>query len=179
MESDNQQIDEVSHMFEAARSFIGGAKIIIDGDGIEENGVIKHPTLPVIVCSVIAVEIAIKALLKLNGLPRPSGDGHDLKLLFEALPASLQIELLAFQVAYTDIPAPLARQMIYEEKDVFKTWRYAYEKSTLATAPSFLFGLALALSEYIRSTTPIERSDNGWLFTTKTANPAVHTDAAR
>jgi len=164
MESDDQKIDEVSLMFEAARSFIGGAKIIIDGDGIEENGVKKHPTLPVIVCSAIAVEIALKALLKLSGIPRPKGDGHDLKLLFEALPTSLQIELLEFQVAYTDFSAPLARQMLYEEKDVFKTWRYAYEKSTLATAPAFLFGLALALSEYIKSTTPIERSENGWLF---------------
>ena len=151
-------------MFEAARSFIGGAKIIIDSNGIEENGVKKHPTLPVIVCSAIAVEIALKALLKLNGLPRPKGDGHDLKQLFEALPAPLQIELLEFQVTYTDFPASRARQMLYEEKDVFKTWRYAYEKSSLATAPAFLFGLALALSEYIKSKTPIERSENGWLF---------------
>jgi len=89
MKSDDQKIDEVSLMFEAARSFIGGAKIIIDGDGIEENGVKKHPTLPVIVCSVIAVEIALKALLRLNGLPRPTGDGHDLKQLFEAHPDGL------------------------------------------------------------------------------------------
>ena len=163
MEMQNIHVDEVSLMFEAARSFIGGAKIIIDSDGIEEDGVNRHPTLPVIVCLAIAIEIELKALLKLSSLSRPRGDGHDLKVLFEALPDSVQVELLEFQIAYTDFSASHAKEMLDEGKDVFKKWRYAYEKSTLETAAAFLFGFALALSEYIKSKTSIERSDNGWL----------------
>ena len=156
-------IDEMSLMFEAARSFIGGAKIIIASDGIEENGVVRHPTLPTIMCSAIAIEIELKALLKLHNLPRPPGDGHDLQVLFEALPAALQLELLQFQLSYTKVAAEDARRTLYEERNVFKTWRYPYEKATLTTIPAFLFDFALALSEHIKSTANIERSENGWL----------------
>lgn len=164
MKPNNPPIDEVSLMFEAARSFIGGAKIIIDSDGVQENDVARQPTLPVIVCSAIAIEIELKALLKLRDLPRPSGDGHDLKLLFEALSPELQLELLQFQFNYTGISEEAARRTLYEEKDVFKTWRYAYEKPSMETAPAFLFGFALALSDYIKSKAQIKRSENGWLF---------------
>ena len=55
----SERIDSVSLMFEAARSLIGGAKIIVASNGIEEGGVAKHPTLPVVICSVIAIEIGI------------------------------------------------------------------------------------------------------------------------
>jgi hypothetical protein len=163
MKLNNQMIDDVSLMFEAARSFIGGAKIIIESSGIQENNVARYPTLPVIVCSAIAIEIELKALLKLRNTPRPSGDGHDLKLLFEALPSDLQAELLQFQFTYTGISDEAAKRMLYEAKDVFKSWRYAYEKPIMETSPAFIFSLALALSEYIKSKAQIERSENGWL----------------
>lgn len=163
MKPSNPPIDEVSLMFEAARSFIGGAKIIIASDGIQEDDVARQPTLPVIMCSAIAIEIELKTLLKLRDIPRPSGDGHDLKLLFEALPLDVQRELLQFQFTYTGIPEEAAKRTLYEEKDVFKTWRYAYEKCTLETAPAFLFDFAVALSDYIKSKAQIERSENGWL----------------
>ena len=84
-------------MFEAARSFIGGAKIIIVSEGIEENGLIRTPTLPVIICAAIAVEIELKAILKLQGISRPKGDGHDLDVLFCSLPAEHQRGLLEFK----------------------------------------------------------------------------------
>lgn len=163
MKPSNPPIDEVSLMFESARSFIAGAKIIIESDGIQENDVARHPTLPVIVCSAIAIEVELKALLKLSNSPRPSGDGHDLKLLFEALLPEVQLEILQFQFTYTGIPNECAKRKLDEEKDVFKTWRYAYEKSIMETAPAFLFDFALALSDYIKSKAQIERSDNGWL----------------
>ncbi|MHB0982293.1 MAG: hypothetical protein ACYCWB_02995 [Thiobacillus sp.] len=167
MKPSNPPIDEVSLMFEAARSFIGGAKIIIASDGIEEDNVARQPTLPVIVCSTIAIEIELKTLLKLHNILRPSSDGHDLKLLFEALPPGLQLELLQFQVTYTGIREEVARTILYEGKDVFKTWRYPYEEKhtleTLEAAPAFLFGFALALSAYIKSKVKIERSENGWI----------------
>lgn len=165
----NPPIDEVSLMFEAARSFIGGAKIIINSDGIQDQDVARHPTLPVIVCSAIAIEIELKALLKVCNIPRPSGDGHDLKLLFEAFPTELQLELLQFQFTYTGIPEEIARKMLFEEKDVFKTWRYAYEKPNIKTVPAFLFGFALALSDFIKSKAQIERSENGWLSSANTS----------
>jgi hypothetical protein len=152
-------------MFEAARSYIGGAKIIINSDGIQEIGVVRHPTLPVILCSASAIEIELKALLKLHAIPRPSGDGHDLKQLFDALRPDQQVEILKFQVSYTSCTADTARQALYAVKDVFKTWRYAYEKPTLETSPSFLLHFALALSDYIQSSAKIERSENGWLKT--------------
>jgi hypothetical protein len=149
-------------MFEAVRSFLAGAKIIIASDGIEENEVARVPTLPVIVCSAIAVEIALKAILKLRGISRPRGDGHDLHQLFSMLDKEEQNAILNFQQDYTGLPANQARLALTSAKDVFKTWRYAYEQATLETTPEFIFHFGLALSEYIQLNAVIERSSNGW-----------------
>ena len=162
MTAELSNVDEISLMFEAARSFIGGAKIIIVSEGIEENGLIRTPTLPVIICAAIAVEIELKAILKLQGISRPKGDGHDLDVLFCSLPAEHQRGLLEFQLTYTGMSPDAARVALTEVRNVFKEWRYAYEHSTLATAPGFLYHFALALSEYIKVNASIERSENGW-----------------
>lgn len=158
----NLPLDEVSLMFEAARSFIGGAKIIIESEGIQDEGIVRIPTLPVIVCSAIAIEIGIKTIFQLNSLAYPKGDRHDLKLLFEYLPEALQLELLLFQICYTGVSAESAKKIIIEQKDTFKTWRYPYEKPLLKSDPAFLYHFSLALSDYIKSKTKIERSANGW-----------------
>lgn len=162
MTSEPSNLDDVSLMFEAARSFVAGAKIIIASDGIEEDQAVKLPTLPVIVCSAIAAEISLKAILKMIGRQRPKGDGHDLDQLFSALPIEIQLELLEYQSAYTGIPAIKARVAISEVKDVFKTWRYAYEHTSIETKPDFLFHLALAFIAYLQVNSNIERSLNGW-----------------
>jgi hypothetical protein len=159
----NDQIDKTSQMFETARSFIAGAKIIITSDGIEEDGITKIPTLPVIMCSAIAIEIQLKTLLDALNISRPSGDGHDLKNLFDALPEELQTIILDFQVGFTDIDAQQARNLLYKYKDTFKIWRYPYEKQDLETAPAFLVDFGLALSDYLKSNFQIVRSQNGWV----------------
>jgi hypothetical protein len=153
-------------MFEAARSFIGGAKIIITSEGIEEDGVVKIPTLPVVVCSAIAVEIQFKALLQATGIPRPRGDGHDLCSLFDALPPELQSTVLSYQVPFTETPPDRAKTLLSSHRNVFKNWRYPYETAELDTSPAFLLSFALALSEYMKNTFVLERSDNGWLKST-------------
>lgn len=159
----NHTAHDLSYMFEAARSFIGGAKIIIESDGIVDDGNQKHPTLPVIVCSAIAIEIQLKALLQVDSKKRPSGDGHDLKNLFESLRPERQTEILENQILYTGFDSRRARQQLYIEKDVFKKWRYPYESADIETAPAFLLGFALSLSDFIKSNYLVERSDNGWL----------------
>jgi hypothetical protein len=163
VESRDDKIDTVSLMFEAARSYIGGAKIIMASDGIEDEMGVRHPTLPVVTCSTFAIELQLKLLLQVNSIPRPPGDGHDLKLLFDALPTNIQDAILVSQTSYTDAAPTEARQLLYAEKDTFKNWRYPYEKPKLETAPSFLFHFALSLSDYIKANVAIERSDKGWL----------------
>lgn len=161
MNDDN--IDELSLMFEASRSLIAGAKIVITSKGIEDRGLISHPTLPVIVCSGLAIEIQLKLILKLCESAWPKREGHDLYLLFEALPSVIQTEILEHQSLATALPVNEIRSRLNSEKDVFKTWRYPYEKPLLETFPAFLVDFAIALSDYIVTKTPIERSGNGWL----------------
>ena len=163
MSTHEDRIDKLSLMFESARSYLGGAKIIMASEGIEDDHGVAYPTLPVITCSVFAIELQLKLLLEALELARPKGDGHDLNLLFNALPVSFQEDVLAFQSSYTGLSACEARSLISEEKDTFKRWRYAYEEEKLKTQPSALFNLALALSELIKSRYQIERSSNGWL----------------
>lgn len=165
MSTHEDRIDRLSLMFESARSYIAGAKIIMASDGIEDDHGIAHPTLPVITCSVFAIELQLKFLLDASELARPIGDGHDLKLLFNALPVALQEDVLAFQSSFTGRSAGETRSLISEERDTFKRWRYPYEQQQIETRPSSLFQLALALSEFIKSRYQIERSGNGWLWT--------------
>lgn len=157
------EIDQFSLMFECARSLIAGAKIIVASDGIEEDGQTKWPTIPMIVCSAFAIEVQIKALLQKLRLERPKGDQHDISLLFSALPGKLQQDLLAFQESYTQASPEQARKELGAHKDTFKRWRYPYESHGLAAKPSFVFGFALALSDYIKGNYEVERSGNGWL----------------
>lgn len=150
-------------MFEAARSLIGGAKIILASDGLEEEGQTKWPTIPMIVCSTFAIEVQIKALLQKHEVARPTGDQHDLALLFSALPAELQEKLIAFQENYTQVPPAQAHLELQAHKDTFKHWRYPYERRELSAKPAFVFGFALSVSDFIKRHYNIERSGNGWL----------------
>ena len=163
MRSDIGEIDTVSLMFEAARSYLGGAKIIIASDGIGDDQGVRVPTLPVTTSLVLAIEIQLKALLLANSIERPKGDGHDLLLLFNALPSTVQSEFSEFQTKYTDLDGKDFRQLITDERGTFKTWRYPYEKPVLETQPAPLYGVALALSDYLVSNLKIERSENGWV----------------
>jgi len=150
-------------MFESARSMIAGAKIVVASNGIEEEGLTRKPTLPVIICTLVAIEIQLKLLLKLCKLPRPSGDGHNLNLLFDALPTALQDEILTYESFALNMPINEIGMNIKSEANAFKTWRYPYEKEYLQTSPAFLLNFAIALSQFITTKVQIERSENGWL----------------
>lgn len=164
MTHDSNRIDTIiSLMFEAARSYLGGAKIIIDSDGINDDQGVLVPTLPVTTCLTLAIEIQLKALLIAHSVERPKGDGHDLLSLFNALPHSVQSKFIKFQISFTELNDDAFRKLLADEKDTFKTWRYPYEKPVLETQPAPLYHVALALSEYLKSHFEIERSDNGWL----------------
>lgn len=162
IEEDNQ-IDTISLMFEAARSYLGGAKIIMESEGIEDDHGSVIPTLPVTTCLALAIEIQLKALLIVHAVERPKGDGHDLMSLFKALPQCVQSEILEFQEKVTDFSEVTFMALIEDEKDTFKTWRYPYERPMLETQPAAMYHVALALSEYLKSSRKIERSDNGWM----------------
>lgn len=138
-------------MFEASRSLIAGAKIIMDCEGINDRGIIEKPTLPVIVCCALAIEIGIKAFLILEGKPFPrEGFGHSLKALFEALPAPIQQDILSFQAQFTELTPPDAKAKLEEEDMTFVNWRYAYEHAFLHTSAAFLHDFGVAVSEMLR-----------------------------
>ena len=103
MTHDSNRIDTISLMFQTARSYLGGAKITIDSDGINDDQGALAPTLPVTTCLTIAIEIQLKALLVAHSIERPKGDGHDLLSLFNALPHSVQSELIEFQTGFTEL----------------------------------------------------------------------------
>lgn len=139
-------------MFEASRSLISGAKIIMDSEGIHDRGLTRIPLLPVTVCCALAVEIGIKALLILEGKQFPrEGYGHSLKALFEALPAPMQQNILSFQVQFTGFSSPDAKEKLEGEDMTFVKWRYAYEHAFLTTSPAFLHDFGVAVSEMLRS----------------------------
>lgn len=139
-------------MFEASRSLIMGAKIVMDSEGIRDQGVTKMPTLPVIVCCALAIEIGIKAFLTLEDKPFPrEGKGHSLKALFDSLPTSIQQDMLSFQVQFTGISQSDAKARLEDEDMTFVKWRYAYEHAFLSTRPAFLHDFAVAVSEMLRS----------------------------
>lgn len=138
-------------MFEAARSLVAGAKIILDSDGIRDRGKERTPTLPVIVCCALAIEIGLKTLLTLVGKSVPRKNGHSLKMLFEALPESTQAELLSFQQTFTGRAAVDAKCQLFLEDMTFVKWRYAYEHEYLTTSPAFLHDFGVALSEFTKA----------------------------
>ncbi len=67
-------------MFEQSRSLVAGAKIIIDSEGINDDGEIKKPTTPVILSCAFAIEFLLKLLiLQETG---NSANGHNLDALY-------------------------------------------------------------------------------------------------
>lgn len=141
----------LNDMFEAARSLVAGAKIILDSNGIRVHGYEQKPTLPVIVCCALAIEIGLKTLLTLVWKGFPRKNGHSLITLFAALPESTQAELLSFQQRFTGRTAVDAKRQLFLEDMTFVKWRYAYENEYLATSPAFLHDFGVALSEFTKT----------------------------
>ena len=131
-------------MFRAAQAFfLAGERC---GPLLKPLGMPAPSTLttPLIVNYAIALEIALKALYGIaSGFawkpPKgsPKAASHDLKLIFEALPAGVQARLIGPRWERKHVDSALALC-----KDSFVEWRYPYEAKQLRTGLDFLANLA-------------------------------------
>lgn len=162
---DTARLQKISSMFEAARSFIAGASIIMSSSGIEDEDGLRRPTLPVTMCCAFAIELGLKTLMEAHGVPRPKRlDGHDLKELVGLLPEGVWEQFLSHHDARVDMTRDEVESLVEDERHTFKRWRYPYESvEDLATQPSKMLELARGLHFYIEDCYAIERSYNGWL----------------
>ena len=149
-------------MFEQARSLIAGAKIIMDHDGIIDNDLIRKPTTPVILCCAFAIEVCLKLLLLDEG--SQVANNHNLEELFKKLSPEKRDLLVEIYLSQNqDVTREELIKNINDHKNVFVTWRYAYEKEVVFCSPSFLYSLAYCLISFIENNYEFERNDNGWL----------------
>ena len=150
-------------MFEQSRSLIAGAKIIINCDGVCDNGNIMIPTSPVIILCAIAIEICLKLLI-INETGKEVQQVHDLKSLFERIPKDLSSRVVEhFLEKNKEETLETLTENIAIHKNIFVDWRYAYEKFNLECSPSFLYSFAFCLNAYIEDNYKFERNQNGWL----------------
>ncbi len=155
-----------SSMFEQSRSLIAGAKIIMDSEGIDDNGVAKKPTTPVILVCAFAIEICLKLLLlQETGAEVKS---HDWEELFKKLPPEVSKSVVADFLSQNrgETEDSLNTELVNHKK-IFVGWRYAFEsKDPLECKPCFLYSLAFCLNTFIEKNYDFERNDNGWLTVT-------------
>ena len=150
-------------MFEQARSLVAGAKIIIDSDGINDNGEIKKPTTPVILACAFAIEVLLKLLiLQETG---NSASGHNLEALYNQLPEGLKDQVISRYISQNqEETIDSLNEKMNAHKRVFVDWRYAFEgQNDQECSPSFLYSFAYSLSTFVEDNYDFERNDNGWL----------------
>lgn len=150
-------------MFEQARSLAVGAKIIMEGDGIQDGDRILKPSSPVILCCALSIEISLKLLIAQEG--EAAQAGHCLDVLYRALPEPVKtaFKLHAEKDHGQEFVGALESQ-IQAHADVFVSWRYAYEKGgELECSPSFLYSLAFSLNTFIEDNYQFERNNNAWM----------------
>lgn len=159
----SEEVVDLPSMFEQSRSLIAGAKIIIDSDGITDDGSLKKPTTPVILCCSLSIEICLKLLIMQE--KGKSIKNHDLVKLYALLPSTHSSGILAKCIlndVVQNVDELLA--LIESHKNIFVNWRYAFEQnSELECSPTFLYGLAYSLSIYIEEQYSFARNNNGWL----------------
>ncbi len=150
-------------MFEQSHSLIAGAKIIIDSDGINDNGVRRKPSTPVILSCAFAIEVCLKLLLIQE--TEDAGHGHNLEVLFEKLPKELLNRIVdQFLAQNPDENRDSLNTNLSNHKNIFVNWRYAFENTNLLEcSPNFLYSLAYSLNTFIEENYDFERNDNGWL----------------
>jgi len=150
-------------MFEQSRSLIAGAKIIIDSDGINDNGVRRKPSTPVILSCAFAIEVSLKLLLLQE--TEDAGHGHNLEDLFNKLPEELLNRIVDQFIAQNpDENRDSLNTNLSNHKKIFVNWRYAFENTNpQECSPSFLYSLAYSLNTFIEENYDFERNGNGWL----------------
>lgn len=153
----------ISGMYQAARSYIAGAKIILSSDGIVDDDVMRHPTLPVIMCSAIAIEIQLKAILVCSNITKLPSDRHNLRDLFFLIPSQTREDITNHMCKELHITQNNINCLLEENKDVFKIWRYPYEHLFILSSPASLLDFSISLSNFIGNRYSIANSENGWL----------------
>lgn len=153
-------------MFEQSRSLIAGAKIIIDSKGINDNGITKKPTTPVILSCAFAIEVCLKLLLLQE--TSQEAHGHDLNSLFSKLPSTLLDNIIDDFLSQNPSETRESFEInLANHKRIFVDWRYAFEsKDPLECSPTFLYSLAFCLNKHVETNYEFERNDNGWLKVT-------------
>lgn len=150
-------------MFEQARSLAAGAKIIISSEGINENGVSKMPTTPVVLSCAFSIEVSLKLLiLQETG---SVAKGHHIDSLYNELPDDIRDKLIAHYLS--ENPGETEKSLnenIVKHRNIFVDWRYAFESSDpLECSPDFLYSFAYSLSTFVEQNYEFEKNGNGWL----------------
>ncbi|MFD2999333.1 hypothetical protein ACFS7Z_03085 [Pontibacter toksunensis] len=95
-------------------------------DEVAVNTLLASQTIPAIVVLSLAIEQALKVLIKQEDLmPKHV---HELKLLFNQLPAYLQDEIKTFVMTDLTISEEAFEDLLLENNNAFINWRYFYEK---------------------------------------------------
>lgn len=118
---------DYKHVFDAANDLRIGSEILESRCG--------EPVFPLrstVVTAAFSAELYMKCLLYVSGRDVPRGrDGHDLKILYEALGPDLHQKIESnFKAGNHD--AQTVPALIEEFKDTFNDWRYIYEKQSVA-----------------------------------------------
>lgn len=95
-------------------------------DEMERNTLLASQTIPAIVVLSLAIEQALKVLLKQEHITPKHV--HELKLLFNQLPAYLQDEIKTFVMTDLTISEETFEDLLLENNNAFVNWRYFYEK---------------------------------------------------
>ncbi|WP_162052151.1 hypothetical protein [Pontibacter pamirensis] len=97
-----------------------------NNDALGANTLLASQTIPAIVVLSLAIEQALKVLIKQeNEVPKHV---HELKILFNQLPLFLQDEIKAFVTTDLTITEEAFEDHLLENNNAFVNWRYFYEK---------------------------------------------------
>lgn len=130
---------KINEAFFTGEAFHKAANSMIPDDWIEDESD-GYWFIPSIVNLSLACELYLKYLLCENGIDYPRT--HDLKTLFLALPLEIQNKVLNSAEFRGDDEF---YNILEEDKDVFKKWRYYFENSSISVELIFLGNFAYVL----------------------------------
>lgn len=130
--------------YEAAMQFSNVVDLCFDGDCVKW---MTNAFYPSVVNASVACELLMKAIMIKRSASSEFKEGHDLKILFEALPISDQSEIeRKFAESYT---AKQLSVVLDDCKMAFVYWRYPMEKE-VGVDITGLLTLLSTLKEYVK-----------------------------
>ena len=139
------------HIFDAANDLRIGSEILES-----KFGQSVFPLRSTIVTAAFSAELYLKCLLYISGKDVPRGrEGHDLKVLYEALESDLQ-QKIESNFKDTNHGTQPMLDLMDEFKNTFNDWRYIYEKQATAFLINYkaLCVLVQALDKTVRELKP-------------------------